>query len=185
MRAHRQLSNDCRSATPHLLRRALARLVEAREAACLQVRGITQQLRRLQVNRPADESAMYKCRDCQLQFPLASKLMAHNVYRHSDVIIEQRAKLPCPICKVRCRTKRTMSAHLGTHLGERLCEKCGAEFASAGAAAAHELFHPTAGNFACSQCQRQFARQSGLVEHSRVEHGLVLPHGSSPCLPGE
>ncbi|KAK8772299.1 uncharacterized protein LOC144097497 [Amblyomma americanum] len=131
---------------------------------------ITEQRRRLRAIRPAGADTVHYCRECQLLFRDPSKLVAHHVYKHQFESTERGRKLPCPICQQSCRSRNTMAAHLGTHLGERACRKCGAEFASACAVSAHKLFHRTGGDFSCGLCGMAFARQSSLTAHSRTQH---------------
>ncbi|XP_077486335.1 zinc finger protein ZFPM1-like [Amblyomma americanum] len=139
-------------------------------------RHVSEQRRRLRMIRPMGEATVHRCRECQLQFRDPSRLVAHHVYKHqSPGTIERGKKMSCPICKQRCKSQRTMAAHLGTHLGERLCTKCGAELASGGGAAMHQLFHRTAGNFMCEQCGMAFVRRSGLNAHNRVRHAQHQP----------
>ncbi|KAK8772298.1 zinc finger protein ZFPM1-like [Amblyomma americanum] len=134
-------------------------------------RQVSEQRSRLRVIRSMGEAALPHCRECELQFRNPSRLVSHHVYKHqSPGATERGKKVPCPICQQRCKSRRTMTAHLGTHLGERLCKKCGAEFASAGTAAAHKRFHRTAGNFICEECEKLFARQSDLNSHHWIEH---------------
>lgn len=116
---------------------------------------------------------MHHCCDCRLRFRRLSKLMAHVVYKHDFDGAGRGRKLPCPICKRRCRSQGALAAHLGTYLGERVCKKCRAQFASAGSATAHKYFHRNAGHFKCGRCVRRFARLSDLNEHSRLEHGRL------------
>ncbi|XP_077486338.1 zinc finger protein 711-like [Amblyomma americanum] len=139
---------------------------------------------------PAGPNAVHFCCDCELQFRRLSKLIAHVVYKHDFDEDERTNSMPCPICTRRCRSQSTMAAHLGTHLGERVCKKCRAQFASAGAAAAHKYFHRHAGNFKCEWCVKRFARMSDLKQHSRMQHGRLargVPNVPKPppCLSSE
>ncbi|XP_077486333.1 uncharacterized protein LOC144097494 [Amblyomma americanum] len=102
---------------------------------------ISEQRMRLRLLRPAGKATVYHCHQCQIHFRDPSKLMAHHIYKHIFSVDPQNRKLPCPICHRRCRSRRTMAAHVGTHLGERLCKKCGAEFASSSSAAIHKRLH--------------------------------------------
>ncbi|XP_077485017.1 uncharacterized protein LOC144095083 isoform X2 [Amblyomma americanum] len=116
------------------------------------------------------QGTLYLCRHCRVTFKLESRLLAHAVFRHGGRYIGCARTLACRMCPQRFKRQRTMALHIGTHLGERQCSKCGAEFASAAAATAHKTFHRTGGNFQCGFCGVLFIQKSDRDEHLGLEH---------------
>ncbi|XP_077488192.1 uncharacterized protein LOC144099044 [Amblyomma americanum] len=134
-------------------------------------REITIQQRILEDLRPAEDMTVHRCEVCEKNFHLPSKLIAHYAYRHKrEAATSSGKKLACPLCEAPCNSRTTMALHVGMHLGERLCTKCGAEFACAATAAAHKHFHKSGGHFMCGSCKKLFAYNSDREEHVRVEH---------------
>ncbi|XP_077484987.1 zinc finger protein 711-like [Amblyomma americanum] len=115
---------------------------------------------------------VHKCRECMKVFQLPSRLMAHGIFKH-----RKKASLlkhpACPVCDKKCKSRAIMALHLGTHIGERQCKKCGAQFASARSAVVHRRFHLTGGNFQCDICGKLFPRKCQRNEHCFWEHGQV------------
>ncbi|XP_077492685.1 uncharacterized protein LOC144103852 [Amblyomma americanum] len=133
-------------------------------------RHMSDQRRRLLNIRPAGEDTIHWCWLCDRRFHLPSRLIAHQIYQHDFDGEPRPIKVPCPICYRLCRNEFIMGLHLGTHIGERRCFKCGAEFASATSAHAHKRLHHNRGNFQCRFCRKLFALKSKRDDHCRLEH---------------
>ncbi|XP_070388832.1 zinc finger protein Gfi-1b-like [Dermacentor albipictus] len=130
--------------------------------------------------RPSGAATVHECRHCRQRFRCASRLMAHEVYAHRYAGAARGSKLPCPICSRLCRSQATMSAHLGTHLGELMCRKCGAEFASIGAAVLHDMRHSHSDSLMCGLCRQMFRGKAELKEHRQSAHTVVLRANPPP-----
>ncbi|XP_077488205.1 uncharacterized protein LOC144099051 [Amblyomma americanum] len=121
--------------------------------------------------RPAGDITTYCCDSCDKDFHLPSKLIAHIVYRHERYGARPYARrAACFLCQAPCKSRAAMVLHMGSHLGERCCKKCGAEFACAATEAAHKHFHKTGGYFMCGFCEKLFARKGDREEHTKLEH---------------
>lgn len=112
----------------------------------------------------------FVCKKCQKSFVSKKNLLQHESVHLPDHL---KKTIPCPYCKKKFRTTRTVTIHIGfVHSSERpyVCEECGKSFATSGCLTQHRITHVKERDWQCSQCPKKFKNLAHLKKHIDIHN---------------
>jgi uncharacterized C2H2 Zn-finger protein len=120
---------------------------------------------------------MFSCRRCEMKFVTLSRLQRHIRIDHlgRPVKVVKTKPYGCTFCGKMFQTKQILDGHTNQHhlnLRPYKCSKCGVDFAYVNNFKMHE--RTCMKSMICELCGENFASKSGLAEHQKTVHNIVL-----------